>query len=112
MGVDVPSEWGKSLQHMYRSPDLAVSRAGCSYENDETRTCRWKYSLGFISRGASGRPLMAVVKFQPPSSISRYCGTQIDDSSTIPIRSPGCRASVPLTMRSVTAKAGCTHRKI
>ena len=46
---------------------------------------------------------MAVVNSQPPSSIMRYCGTQIEDSSTIPTRSPGCRARVPFTMRSVTA---------
>ena len=52
------------------------------------------------------------MKSQPPSSIRRYWGTQIEDSSTIPIRSAGKRSSTPFTIRSVMATAGGTHRKI
>ena len=52
------------------------------------------------------------MKSQPPSSISRNIGTQIEDSSTMPRCRSGCRSKVPLTMRSVIATAGGVHRKI
>src|SRR6478672_3201889 len=89
-----------------------MRRPGNSYENDDTRTWRRKYSLGGNRNGYTGRPLSLVVKFVPPSSIIRNIGTQIADNSTIPIRRSGKRSSVPLRMRSVHASAAAVQRKI
>ena len=52
------------------------------------------------------------MKRVPPSSIIRNIGTQIADSSTMPMRSSGMRSSVPLRMRSVHASAAAVQRKI
>lgn len=57
----------------------------------------------FIGSGAGVNPLSFVVKSTPPSSMSRYIGTQIAESSTIPNRRSGWRSGTPLTMRSVRA---------
>ena len=89
-----------------------MRRPGSSYENDDTRTWRRKYSLGFIRSGYTGRPFSRVVNSVPPSSIIRNIGTQTADSSTIPMRSSGRRSSVPLRMRSVHASAAAVQRKI
>ena len=91
---------------------LVDDRPGSSYENDDTRTWRRKYSLGSMRSGYTGRPLSRVVKRVPPSSIIRNIGTQIADSSTTPMRSSGMRSSVPLRMRSVHASAAAVQRKI
>ena len=82
-----------------------MSRAGNSYENDDTRTWRRKYSLGRSASSTTGRPLSLAVNSEPPSSIIKNIGTQTALSSTMPMR----RSGKPIE-RAVQDEVGARER--